>query len=775
MLEDLKDNNFHSRFVDFSFTPFGSRAIVTRMMTTLTTVVRQPSMASPSVWPGALALLVLSGDGQSQEIPAGAQAKTVVMVRTDTVPTIDGRLDEAVWESAAIIDDLHQVRPEEYSEPSEPTRVYLLFDKDALYVGARMWDRDPDQIAAHILRQGENIINEDEFAVILDPFNERRSGYRFEVNANGIRHDTLYQNTTQQQPNWDGIYRAAATIDDEGWVAEMAIPFKTVSFNPSNDTWGINFERILPRRDERMGWVSRNRDQNPSTSGLAVGMVGLDQGLGLDIVPSIRLRERKTFSPSSSDSDTEPSLDLFYKITPSLNGSLTFNTDFSATEVDDRQVNLTRFNLFFPEKRAFFLRDSDIFRFGRIGGGDGTTISRQDQENGRPFFSRRIGLSSSGEPVDLEYGGKLSGRLGRWDLGALAIRQDSFQIVNSTDVFVGRAAANVLEESSVGLIVTDGDPRSNRDNSLLGVDFRYRNSRLSDGRTIEADAWYQRTETEDMPGDDSAYGLRFRMPNNRRFRWGLGTKELQENFRPAVGFVNRTGIRSHAFELGYTHLPREHYLQTVFGGVDAQRIDLIDGGLQSQVISVRPLELQNHTRDEFNLRYTASKEVLRDPFEISAGIVIPIGEYSFDEYGFDLQTGPQRKLSGRLGYRTGDFFDGERDSLSGGLTWKASRHFWVDIGYELNEVDLPQGNFTTRLLRLNLDAVFSSTLSWVNLIQYDNVSGSLGINSRLHWTPEAGRDAYLVLNHNLDEEIQGGSFHSSALETVIKFNYTFRF
>ena len=179
----------------------------------------------------------------------------------------------AVWQTATIIDDLHQVRPIEYSEPSEATRVYIMYDADALYVAARLWDRTPEQIAAHVLRQGENVVNEDEFAVILDPFNERRSGYRFEVNANGVRHDTLYQNTTQQEPNWDGIYRTAATIDDEGWIAEMAIPFKTISFRPENDTWGINFERVLPRRDERMGWVSRNRDQNPSTSGQAVGFV----------------------------------------------------------------------------------------------------------------------------------------------------------------------------------------------------------------------------------------------------------------------------------------------------------------------------------------------------------------------------------------------------------------------------------------------------------------------------------------------------------------------
>jgi len=722
---------------------------------------------------GALWLAACSA--QSQGTPPGAGPKTLQMVRTDTAPVIDGRLDEEVWQTAAIINDFHQVRPAEYTEPSEPMRVYVLYDKDALYVAARMWDREPSQIVAHILRQGENVINEDEFALILDPFNDQRSGYRFEVNPNGVRHDILYQNTNQQEPNWDGIYYAEASIDDEGWVAEMAIPFKTISFRPDNDTWGINFVRVLPRRDERMGWVSRNRDQNPSTSGLAVGFTDLDQGLGLDLVPSLSLRERRTFAPTVSDTDMEPSLDIFYKLTPSLNGSLTFNTDFSATEVDDRQVNLTRFNLFFPEKRAFFLRDSDIFRFGRIGGGDDTTLSRQDQENGRPFFSRRIGLGASGEPVNLDYGGKLSGRIGRWDLGALAIQQDGFGAIDSTDVFVGRIAANVLEESSAGLIVTDGDPRSNLDNSLVGLDFRYLNTRLPGGRVIEADAWYQQTDTEGLSGNDDAYGLRFRMPNNRRFRWGAAVKELQANYRPALGFVNRSGIRDHTVELGYTHLPRESYFQSIFVGVDAQRIDELGAGLQSEVLSFRPLELLNSSLDEFGLRYVANKEVLRSPFEISEGIVIPTGTYSFDQYGFDLQTGRQRKLSGQLTWRAGDFFDGKRDTLSGGVTWKASRHFWTELGYEVNEVTLPQGNFTTRLFRLNLDAVFSRTLSWVNLIQYDNVTETVGINSRLHWAPETGRDVYLVLNHNLQDLDGDDNFHSSGSDAVIKINYTFRF
>src|SRR5690606_34739266 len=236
-------------------------------------------------------------------------------------------------------------------------------DDDALYVGARLYDREPDRITARILRQGSEVFGDDWFSLIIDPFHDRRSGYRFQTNPNGLRHEALYQNVSGEQWDWDGIWYAAASIDAEGWIAEMAIPYKTLSFDPANDTWGINFRRAIARRDERMGWVSRNRATDPSTSGIAVGFDGLDQGVGLDVIPSIAIGERRDLLFGLEDNSTEPSLDLFYKITPSLTGSVTINTDFSATEVDDRQVNLSRFALFYPEKRTFFLQDADIFEF----------------------------------------------------------------------------------------------------------------------------------------------------------------------------------------------------------------------------------------------------------------------------------------------------------------------------------------------------------------------------------------------------------------------------
>jgi hypothetical protein len=227
--------------------------------------------------------MLLAGGIQAQ--PAAVAPKTLNMVRLDTAPTIDGRLDEPVWSQAAIVEDFHQVQPNEFAEPTERTRVFVFYDDDAIYVGAELADSDPDNLTANILRQGQLIQDEDEFVVILDPFNDQRSGYRFETNPNGIRNDAIYENATQTQWDWDGIWRAAASRTAEGWVAEMAIPFKTLSFDPANDTWGINFSRNVARSGERMGWVSRNRNQNASIAGRAVGMNGMQQGMGLDIVP----------------------------------------------------------------------------------------------------------------------------------------------------------------------------------------------------------------------------------------------------------------------------------------------------------------------------------------------------------------------------------------------------------------------------------------------------------------------------------------------------------
>ena len=250
----------------------------------------------------------------------------------------------------------------------------------------RLFDAEPDLINARILRQGQAIGADDRFFVHLDPFNNRRSGYLFGVNPNGVRYDGIFEGVTQRQFDWDGIWQAAAARHPEGWVLEIAIPFKTLSFDPAATSWRMNFVRNIERKNEGMAWISRNRNTDLSTMGDVTGISQIEQGRGLDVVPSLSVRDRRAIGTTPGSRATEPSVDVFYKITPQLNASLTVNTDFSATEVDDRQVNLTRFSLFFPEKRDFFLQDVDIFQFGRL------------QQDGRPFFSRKLGIDA-GRPT----------------------------------------------------------------------------------------------------------------------------------------------------------------------------------------------------------------------------------------------------------------------------------------------------------------------------------------------------------------------------------------
>ena len=485
----------------------------------------------------------------------------------------------------------------------------MLYDDDALYIGGRFWDSEPDLIAAGTLRHRSlRLGDDDRIAVVLSPYNDRRSGYKFETNANGVKHEAIYQNVSQNLSVWDTIWDVASTMDSDGWITEIAIPLKSISFDPENDTWGINFSRAVRRKGEEITWVSRNRSYNPSIVGLATGLTGLQQGLGLDVVPAVALNRRRVFEPSGDTSMTRPSLDLFYKVTPSLNGALTLNTDFSATEVDSRQVNLTRFNLFFPERRAFFLQDTDIFEFGRIGG-QGSNVNRStsgsSRQNGRPFFSRRLGLSDSGQPVD-----------------------------------------------------------------------------------------------------DRAFGLGLRAPNRSGLRWGLATREIQSNFNPALGYVNRAGIRDRTGDFGYAHFFRSGPIVSYAARIDAQRIELLDGGVD---------------------------------------------------------------------YRSGDFFGGERVNLATNVDWRPSKHFTFRLAYDWNDIRLPQGAFVTRLAQLTTEVAFNSDLSWINLVQYDNVTEQAGINSRLHWVLQDGREAYLVLNHNLQDYDRDNSFDKSLSDLSLKASYTFRF
>jgi len=426
-----------------------------------------------------------------------------------------------------------------------------------------------------------------------------------------------------------------------------------------------------------------------------------------------------------------------------------------------------------------------MFRFARIGGRvrgglTGTsTISPSNLENGRPYFSRRIGLSANGQPVDLDIGTKLSGRIGRWNVGTLAIRQEQYGDMAASDIFVTRIATNVLEESSVGVIATSGDPRSNLDNSLVGFDFLYNNTRLANNRSLQSEVWYQQSDTEGVDEDQRAYGLRLSAPNRLGWRGGVGVKQIEDNFFPALGYVSRSGVRDHTLDAGYGLRVSHPFFRTLYFGMDAERINLIKGDLQTQVLTFRVLEFESNTRDHGHFRIHETKEALIEPYMIwEKGVnkvIIPIGTYSFNEAEIRFQSGQVRKLWGTIGYRSGGFYDGHRQQETAGIGWRPSSHFQLTLDYTVNDVELPYGDFSTELLQLRSDIIFSSTMSWSTLLQYDNLTETLGINTRLHWVPKAGQEGIIVLNHNLQDTELNNRFKSTLADLAVKFNYTFRF
>lgn len=700
-------------------------------------------------------------------VPAAAEEpprKSVAAHRAASPPVLDGRLDDALWGEAAFVEDMHIVVSDEYGTPGERSRVYVAFDDDNLYFAARFHDSNPGNIVAKVLSKRDVSFGEDGFSITLDPFDQARAGYMFDVNPNGMRSEAIYTDKDQQNWDWEGIWNAAAQVDGQGWTAEVAIPLKTLSFDPARDAWGVNFTRWKGFDSEQFGWVSYNRTQDLSRTGLVSGLSGLHQGRGLDVVPGLRGGVRRDHVLGEDEDFFEPSLDVFWKITPSLVAAATLNPDFSGTTADTRQINLTRFGLFFPEQRAFFLQDSDIFEFGGLRG-----------QSGIPFFSRRIGLDEEGDTLTLDAGLKLTGRAGRVNVGVLGVRQDAAVGPDSTDLFVGRIAVNVLEESSVGVIATSGNPDRAVDNSLVGVDFRYLNTRLGDDRSFEATAWYQQTDTEGLDGDDAGYGFLLAMPDSEGWNWELVHKVLQQNYNPALGFAARTDFAATFGGFGYTWRPEGSWVRSVETQVGAEFVEPIDGSDRSHEIEWQLFEIENQTADKLELGYLLIEEEFAEPFEISDGVVIPGGTYSFDHPCATLYTGEQRVLSTESTVCGGGFYDGSILLLATRTTWRPSKHLKVIFGGEYNDVNLPQGDFITRLATLNLDVSFSTALSWENFIQYDNVSDTVGVNSILRWIPRAGQETVLAVNTLREDFDRDGRFRSFASDLTLKLSYTFRY
>jgi hypothetical protein len=713
----------------------------------------------------------------SEQATTNFDRKQIDIPRTTLRPVIDGVLDDEIWQQAAVITDLHQMLPVDHGAPSQESVFYVAYSEDYFYLAARLYDTNPEEIRAMaLIHDDQSMGNDDQIYVILDTFDNNLTGFRFVGHPNGLRADAVFENPGTINWNWDGIWDTNSRIDEEGWTTELAIPFITLNFDPEADEWGFSLGREIARENESIAWSSFNRNNNPSTAGQASGISDVNQGIGLDIVPSVTVAQKENHVIGDSSDRFDPSLDVFYKFTPNLTGALTINTDFSATDVDNRQVNLTRFSLFFPERRDFFLQDSEIFTFGGLSGGNGARAN----SNGIPFYSRRIGLDpSTGSPVDMEVGGKLTGRVGNISVGALMVQQGDRVGLDGQDVFVGRATANVLSESRVGVIMTEGDPNSVTDSTLVGTDFIYRNTRFSDTHSLTGNYWYQQSDTDGVVGDQKAYSASTTLSTQGTgFSGSLRYTYLGDEFDPAMGFANRTGIEQVSGFISARYFFRNHPLiRNTFNFVRFSHSRSNDtDDMQSEAIFARLLSINTHNGDELSITARREREGLQNPFEIRPGVIIPQGKYAFESIQFELNTTNQRNFSPDISYRIGDFYNGERSESTLGINWTASRNIQMALNYEYTDVDMPEGDFVTRLISMNLDFAFSPEWSWRNLMQYDNGSDTVGLNSRLRWNPRAGEDLFLVLNYNTDSF--DGAFRGLQVresEVVLKYTRNFRF
>lgn len=696
---------------------------------------------------------------------AALAAKPALDIRpTTTPPRIDGVISPGEWDGAAHSDAFRQILPLENVAPTERTEFRVTFDADNLYVAVRNHDSAGFAgLRAYSMQRDQDNGSDDLVRIVFDTFHRENDGYYFALTAAGGKHDGLIQNKDQTNDQWDGLWHGKVSRDAGGWSAEFAIPVKSLAFDPANDTWGFNVARAVRRKQEGMRWSGFLRNK-PTTSlpdlGVIRGLTGLEQGRGLDFKPFAAFTRRSDPRPEEKTNDFKLGFDLVWHVTPSLAATFTVNTDFADAEVDERQVNLGRFSLFFPEKRSFFTQDASLFTFAGL---------RRDP---LPFFSRRIGLAADGTKVAILGGVKLTGRAGPWTLGLLDVQTDAHAGVDSKNLLVGRVARQVLDESSAGLIFTHGDPRNNGNNSLVGADFNFVSSRLPANKTLTARASLQATDSDLAGGRGTAATLSVDYPNEP-FSAFVFFSRIDPRFDPGLGFVPRTGIRNHRLFTRYRWYRDNSWMRTIDARFDLDVVTDLRGRRLDRSIWFPTFAVQTTAGDFLNFQMKSQRERLDTPFAIRPGIVIPVGDHGGTQFQFLYFSNRSRPFNVELELRHSDFFTGRRTDYELGLGARPSRHLELALNYELRAIRLPQGNFDLRIGSAKAVYTFTPDLQLSLLAQYDNFSDSLGVNFRVKWIVQPGNEIFFVVNQGYDTSLD--RFRPVQNDTSLKAAWTYRF
>lgn len=707
-------------------------------------------------------------DGEPVNFKTYRPSVSPIRINTSQAPIIDGDLSDPVWDMATQIVDFYQVEPF-IAPPTVETKVYMAFDENALYIGVFAAEDRPEDIYATVMERDGDVWRDDMIRVYIDPFATGISGFGFDVNAIGARADRLVQDGRRPIDEWDTIWNSSGQILENGWSVEIEIPFRSISFDPEADGWGLILTRERAHKAEEIRWagIDQSLDTfNFSRAGRLEGIRDVNQGRGLEITLQGTGSVARDWNRPRQDSvNFEPSVDALYRFTPSLAGLITFNSNFSDTPLDNRQINTGRFSLFFPETRDFFLQDAAFFEFG------GRAFSRAP--NARPFFSRRIGIVN-GESVPIETGIKLSGELKGIELGLLTARMGEGSEIDRQTLSVARAAVDISAESRLGIIATNGDPTGQSDNTLLGFDYLYRSPSIFGKGRLQADIYYQQTFSSTVPDDDT-FGIRIDYPNDV-WRWKLAAREVGENFTPALGFVNRPGSRDYTADWQRRFRPQNTAITWWQFGSEHRLITALDGETETRTNKLKA-GLQTRQADSVWISTFATVENVRTPFTLPNEIPVPTGTYNNDGASLSLTSSMARPYGGQIRLEQKQFFGGDSTALELRLNARPNRNFDISAAYSRTDINVPGGDVSVQVGSVDAVVNLSPKLSISTQTQYDNISNSLSFFGRMRWEVRPETEIFLSVGHGaiIDDSDFGRNFRSIQSQAIFRLSNTYRF
>lgn len=684
----------------------------------------------------------------------------VVATRTELTIKVDGLLDEPVWATIKPITEFVQRLPLDGGEPTEKSEMRVAFNNNFIYFGFTFFDSEPEKVRATILNRGGWIHRDDKLEIALDTYHDRRNAYLFEMNPLGTQDDALI--TDENRPGldewaWDGVYISEGKVTDFGWVLEVAIPWTTLRF-PNKDelTMGLAIKRYINRKNESVIWPHIGLEYSSDIYQVSQyanlkGLKNIKRGKDIKIKPFAigGTQNQITDEKTVNDNIGNGGFDIYYGLKSNLTLNLTYNTDFAQVEADNAQINLTRFNLFYPEKREFFLTRSKLFAFGN---------SRQTEV----FFSRKIGLNQ-----DVVGGARLFGQIGKTSVGALNIHTRADGDLPATHYNAIRLRKDVRDRTTVGAIITDVSSKGVR-NSVYGIDGQMRfwgNSSVS--------AWYSQVDDTSLVGPSAASMIKLDLRNDRYFLT-TGQHRVDEDFRPGLGFVQRQDMIGTGIIAGFTprvgdgdELIRQWrftiYARDVQNNAGIHETGVLNGGIEAIL----------ETRDKIGLKVIQNKEKLTAGFTLGNGVEIQKGNYRDRKISFSARTNQSRGVWGNFALSKGDYFGGNKTSMSGSIGKQFSNHLTLYGSANQNIVSMPsQEEFTANIYGITAEVALNRKWFGKALIQYDNFSEQLQLYCRINWIHTPGSDLFIVLNQRYD---MAGSKSSLVQGTqVVKLTYLFQ-